>query len=78
MTNTSMNKNDDSRLFASIKYLPFIFILVLSVFSFTACERNTYTTSIESEKKFALEYGSFENETKLYSVNAGTDFFSGI
>lgn len=78
MTNTSMNKNDDSRLFASIKFLPFIFILVLSVFFFTACERNTYTTSIESEKKFALEYGSFENETKLYSVNAGTDFFSGI
>lgn len=43
-----------------------------------SCERNSYTSSVESEKLFSLKYGSYEDETKLYSVKAGTDFSSSI
>ena len=56
----------------------FFLIVVASFFLFVSCERNHYTSNVESEKLFSLNYGSYENETKLYSVKEGTDFFSGI
>lgn len=57
----------------AIKLLLAVFIIILS-----SCERNSYTSSVESELLFNLKYGSYEDETKLYSVKSGEDFFSGI
>lgn len=58
-------------------------LILVSVFFLTAlffysCDASKPMASIESEKMFSLNYGSFEDETKLYFVKDGADFSSDI
>ncbi len=58
--------------------LAFTIMAVVLSFMFSSCEQDGYTSNIESEKMFSIQYGNFEDETKLYSVRNGSDFSSGI
>lgn len=45
---------------------------------FPSCDKGSYTTNVESENMFSMNYGSFEDETKLFSISQEWDYQSDI